>query len=77
MAIRVRPRQAERRPGKAVRPDFGRGIQPDVRPGVRLHGRPAESPAGRAAGRAAGRPAERPAWPRPGEAEHQLCLQMV
>ena len=32
---------------------------------------------GRPAGSPAGSPAGRPAWPRPGEAEHQLCPHMV
>ena len=41
----------------------------EVRPEVRPDARP-DVPA-------AGRAAERPAWPRPGEAEHQLCPHMV
>ena len=35
VTIRVRPHQAERRPGKAVRPDVRPDVQPEVRPNAR------------------------------------------
>ena len=61
----VRPRQAERRPGKAVLPD----VRPDARPDVRPDARPDARPEVRLEVRSDARPDVQPdVWPnaRPG-----------
>ena len=63
VTTRVRPRQAQRRPGKAVRLDVRTGVRPHVRPGVRPDvrpearpdARPDVRPSGRTRGRKSGR----------------------